>query len=243
MKKQIIVTTSWDDGHKLDLKLSRLLIKYGINGTFYVSPKNSEFRKEDLLSDQEITEISRDFEIGAHTMTHPKLTKISEREAYNEIVYSKKYLEKLTKDKIKCFCYPGGFYDKKVRKLVKEAGFIGARTTEQIITNPQNDFFKLGTTIQIFPLSIRGVCGEIKFAMKNNIKLMPLMFTKDWISIAKSTFDYVNQNGCVWHLWGHSWIIDKYNDWDKFERILNYISQIKGVKYLTNSEMIQVLRK
>ena len=95
MKKQIIVTTSWDDGHKLDLKLAKLLKKYGIRGTFYISPKNREFREEDLLSDEEIIKLDRDFEIGAHTMTHPRLTKISEREAFNEIIDSKKYLENL----------------------------------------------------------------------------------------------------------------------------------------------------
>ena len=67
MKKQIIVTTSWDDGHKLDLKLAKLLKKYGIGGTFYISPKNREFREEDLLLDEEIIKLDRDFEIwGSH---------------------------------------------------------------------------------------------------------------------------------------------------------------------------------
>ncbi len=63
------------------------------------------------------------------------------------------------------------------------------------------------------------------------------MFTKDWAKIAKNTFDYVNQNGGVWHLWGHSWEIDKYNDWNKFEKILSYISNRKNLRYLTNSEI------
>jgi hypothetical protein len=34
----IYVTTSWDDGHKLDMKLAVLLKKYGIKGTFYICP-------------------------------------------------------------------------------------------------------------------------------------------------------------------------------------------------------------
>ena len=243
MKKQIIVTTSWDDGHKLDLKLAKLLKKYGIKGTFYISPKNREFREEDLLSDDEIIKLNRDFEIGAHTMTHPRLTKIREREAFNEIIESKKYLENLIKKKVKCFCYPGGKYNNKVKELVKEAGFIVARTTEQILTTIPGDLFEFGTTIQVFPLSIRAVCGEIKFAIKNNIKLIPFMFTKDWAKIAKNTFDYVNQNGGVWHLWGHSWEIDKYNDWNKFEKVLSYISKRKNVQYLTNYEIIWESRK
>jgi len=243
MKKQIVVTTSWDDGHKLDLKLAKLLKKYGIRGTFYISPKNREFREEDLLSDDEIIKLNRDFEIGAHTMTHPRLTKISETEAFNEIIDSKKYLDDLIWEEVQCFCYPGGAYNKKIKELVKRAGFIGARTTERPFTTIPGDLFEFGTTIQVFPLSIRDVCGEIKLAIKNNIKLMPFMFTKDWAKIAKNTFDYVNQNGYVWHLWGHSWVIDKYNDWNKFEKILSYISNRKNLQYLTNSEIIWESRK
>src|SRR4030042_4400072 len=104
MDKEIIVTTSWDDGHKLDLKLALLLKKYGIRGTFYISPKNREFRKADLLSDEEIIKLGRDFEIGAHTMTHPRLTRIGEKEAFAEIMVSKKHLEKSLGEEAGWFC-------------------------------------------------------------------------------------------------------------------------------------------
>ena len=94
-KKIKIITTSWDDGHKLDLKLAKILQKYNIKGTFCISPNNREWNKKDLLSDKEIKQLSQDFEIGAHTMTHPLLTKISERDAIQEIRDSKIFLEKL----------------------------------------------------------------------------------------------------------------------------------------------------
>ncbi len=109
----------------MDLKLAKLLKKYGIRGTFYISPKNREFREEDLLSDDEIIKLNRDFEIRAHTMTHPRLTKISEREAFNKIIDSKKYLEDLIREEVRCFCYPGGDYNKKIKELVKRTGFMG----------------------------------------------------------------------------------------------------------------------
>jgi len=47
------------------------------------------------LSNEEIYQLSRDFEIDCHAMSHPRLTKISEGEAFNEIIDSKKYLENL----------------------------------------------------------------------------------------------------------------------------------------------------
>jgi len=240
IRKQVIVTTSWDDGHKLDLKLAKLLKKYNIKGTFYVSPNNREFKKEDLLTDKEIIELSKDFEIGAHTMTHPRLTKVSKEEAQKEIVDSKKYLEQLTGKEIKSFCYPGGDYNKEVKDLVKEAGFNVARTTKQFITSFPKDLFELDTTLQSQPQHINYLC---RCAIKDNIRLLPFLFTKDWEKIAKRMFDYVLKNGGVYHLWAHSWVIDKLKDWDKFERVFEYISNRQNVKYLTNSEIVGELIK
>ncbi len=66
--KKIYFTTSWDDGHKLDLKLSELLAKYNIAGTFYIA-KDFQGR----MTDEDIIKISKNNEIGAHTITHPNL--------------------------------------------------------------------------------------------------------------------------------------------------------------------------
>lgn len=241
--KQVIVTTSWDDGHKLDLKLAKLLKKYNIKGTFYVSPNNREFKKEDLLTDKDIVELSKDFEIGAHTMTHPRLTKISLEEAKKEIVNSKKYLETLTGKKINSFCYPGGDYNKEIRDLVEEAGFKYARTVKQIATKFSKDYLQSNTSLHIFPLSIKGVLGEIKYSFNGEIKIMPLLLTKDWEVMAKRIFDYVLENGGVYHLWGHSWEIDKNEDWDKLEKLFNYIKDFENVNYLINSKLLEKYKK
>ena len=32
-----LITTSWDDGNKLDIKVAELLDKYGMKGTFYIA--------------------------------------------------------------------------------------------------------------------------------------------------------------------------------------------------------------
>ena len=39
--KQTYITTSWDDGHQLDLRVAELLTKYRLHGTFYI-PKATE---------------------------------------------------------------------------------------------------------------------------------------------------------------------------------------------------------
>jgi peptidoglycan/xylan/chitin deacetylase (PgdA/CDA1 family) len=237
MRNQVIVTTSWDDGHKLDLRLAKLLKKYNIKGTFYVSPRNREFKQADLLIDKEIIELSKDFEIGAHTMTHPRLTKVSEEEAKKEIIDSKKYLENLTKKEIKSFCYPGGDYNKKIKELVKKAGFSYARTINPLIIKYPRDLFEIGVTISSSPPSIMGLFGETKFVIKYNMNLLLCLFTKDWEKRARIAFDSVLKRGGVYHLWGHSWVINKDNNWDKLERVLAYISNKQNVKYLINSQL------
>ena len=234
MKKQIIVTTSWDDGHKSDLKLAKLLKKYDIKGTFYISPKNREWKKAELMSEDEIKIISEDFEIGAHSMTHPILTRLDEKNAYKEIYESKKYLESIIKNEVKFFCYPRGAYNERIKELVKKVGFIGARTTKRHFIDFTSDPFDFGTTVHTYNHK-SDIFKIVRFS-----KFNPLEFYKnlDWEYLAKRRFDYILEHGGTFHLWGHSWEMDSYNQWDKLENVLAYISKRKNVEYLTNSEII-----
>lgn len=235
MKKQVIVTTSWDDGHKLDLKLAKLLKKYRIKGTFYISPENREFKKSDLLSNEEIVTLSKDFEIGAHTMTHPRLTEISEEQAVKEIVESKKCLEKLVNKDIKCFCYPGGNYNSTHVRQIKNAGLQLARTTETFALGLGNKPYELSTSIHIYD-HWSDVWKVLLF-----VRFNPINFWRcyhHWDILATKMFNDVLQNGGVFHLWGHSWEIEKNGQWGKLEEFLNYLSQKNGVIYCANSGLL-----
>ena len=61
--------------------------------------------------------------IGAHTLTHPRLTQVPRATAREEIAASKKKLEDLFGIEVSDFCYPYGDHDEAVRDLVAEAGF------------------------------------------------------------------------------------------------------------------------
>ena len=71
------VTTSWDDGHPLDLRVAELLAKSGLTGTFYV-PRSSQ---KPVMNRSQIRELSNSFEIGAHTLEHVMIDRLSDREA------------------------------------------------------------------------------------------------------------------------------------------------------------------
>jgi peptidoglycan/xylan/chitin deacetylase (PgdA/CDA1 family) len=68
-------------------------------------------------------------EIGSHTMTHPRLTQLSQVEAREQITASKKSLEDRFGVPINHFCYPFGDWNPAVRDLVVAAGYQTACTT------------------------------------------------------------------------------------------------------------------
>src|SRR5579872_2823021 len=64
MKSPTYITTSWDDGHPLDLRVADLLARYGIAGTFYVPATTAM----GTMSAAQFRELIPNFEIGAHTL-------------------------------------------------------------------------------------------------------------------------------------------------------------------------------
>jgi peptidoglycan/xylan/chitin deacetylase (PgdA/CDA1 family) len=81
-------------------------------------------RREPLMNRAELTEwIKAGHEIGSHGLTHRPLTVLSLDEVRREIFDSKKLLEDLFGQPVHHFCYPYGDENKRVRDLVKEAGY------------------------------------------------------------------------------------------------------------------------
>jgi peptidoglycan/xylan/chitin deacetylase (PgdA/CDA1 family) len=83
------------------------------------------------------------FKIGAHTVNHPALAMQGIEEQIFEIQQSKKMLEGWLNMKIKSFAYPYGNYDLITLRLIKEAGFQNAVTTEEKSTSGSSGIFEL----------------------------------------------------------------------------------------------------
>jgi hypothetical protein len=234
---KVIVTTSWDDGHVLDMKLAALLRKYGLKGTFYISPLDRQMAPEERLTSDQILELSKNFEIGAHTMTHPDLSQLSDREAGKEILDSKKYLEKIIRKPVVSFCYPYGKYTKRQILQVKKAGFYVARTVNQMITKIPKNYFEFGTSLEFSPTSFRGILGQYKLAVRNlNFSILRRL-TLDQKKNALNIFDHVCKSGGIYHLWGHSSLIAERGELEQLEEIFQYISGRNNVEYLSNGEI------
>jgi peptidoglycan/xylan/chitin deacetylase (PgdA/CDA1 family) len=82
-------------------------------------------------------------EIGAHSVTHPPLSRRSEKEQWTEIHSSRMQLGNIPDQPVDSFAYPYGDYDAvSVRQVVK-AGFVRACTTKACAVRKSDDPFEL----------------------------------------------------------------------------------------------------
>jgi len=86
-------------------------------------------------------------DVGAHTVTHPILARLDDRDAKDEIVQSKEELSRLTGHDVALFAYPNGVpgtdYAAAHVQMVRDAGFAAAVTTSPGAATPASDPFEL----------------------------------------------------------------------------------------------------
>lgn len=232
----MIITTSWDDGDHEDLTVLDLLNTYGIRGTFYIA---QTYRRH-ALSDKEIRLIAATQEIGAHTLTHPDLSAVSEEVQEREIRGSKQWLESVTGSEVSMFCYPGGKYTNATIRLVKESGYKGARTTARRSYSRDFDPYEMGVSMTCYPrldLSpLRRVTAPIiasTFGYKPLDRAYPRFEER-----MRERFDEARAVDGIFHLYGHSWANAMYGLYPAIERLFEYIAQQRDCEHLTNGGII-----
>ena len=70
-------------------------------------------------------------EIGAHTLSHPRLTELPEPAMRGEIAAGRQILEELLGTGVQQFCYPYGAAGERERDAVREMGFASAVTVRR----------------------------------------------------------------------------------------------------------------
>jgi peptidoglycan/xylan/chitin deacetylase (PgdA/CDA1 family)/glycosyltransferase involved in cell wall biosynthesis len=90
------------------------------------------FKPRRLLTLGQIRELHRyGVHFGSHSLTHARLTGVSDSELEREVRDSKRKLEDLLGAEAPCFAYPWGLADMRVRSAVARAGYKVAFTTEE----------------------------------------------------------------------------------------------------------------
>ena len=87
-----------------------------------------------ILSWREVKEMSRNgVNFGAHTVSHPILTRLPLEAAQKEILDSKMQAEKMLEREVTAFCYPNGEprdFNADIEEILKDSGFKCAVTLE-----------------------------------------------------------------------------------------------------------------
>ncbi len=131
------ILLSFDDGYGGHYEyVFPLLKKYKYPAVFSVYTKNMGINTgRSHVTWEQLKTMTADslVTIAAHSKTHPPdLTKLSTEELLLEIVESKKLLEENLGKSIQYFTYPTGKNDARVRKIVRESGYIAALTMDDL---------------------------------------------------------------------------------------------------------------
>jgi peptidoglycan/xylan/chitin deacetylase (PgdA/CDA1 family) len=84
--------------------------------------------------------IAGGWEIDAHTITHPDLTRLDEYDLRREVAGSRSIIRRDFHVPVNFFCYPAGRYDARVITEVQRAGYLGATTTNYGLARPRDVF-------------------------------------------------------------------------------------------------------
>lgn len=190
---------SIDDGSAYDLHVAELLAKYDVHGIFYI-PGTAQ------LSPYDIQELSKQFEIGGHTQTHPRLTRVDESRGRWEILSNKHNLEDIIGKPVTKFAYPRGYNNEHIQSWVKDAGYTEARVVTLFNYREPVNPYATHPTVQIYN-------GKVEYSGQSWVELAVLYYEK-----AKA-----EANG-RFELFGHGWEIEEQNLWKTLGELLGQLA-------------------
>lgn len=219
-------TLSSDDGVTQDGRLTELMRKYGIKGTFHLN--SGLMGDRDWLIQpgidashykygrDEIKEVYDGFEIAVHTMTHPDLTKIPSAMAVWEISENKRNLESIAGYPIQGMSYPFGTYNAQVKESAHCCGILYSRTVACTGKfNMPEDFLEWHPTCHY--------CAD------DRMELAETFLTEN----AERPY----RSPSLFYVWGHAYQLDAYEDWDGIEKFFKKLAGREDVWYASNIEI------
>jgi len=242
LEKKIIITTSWDDGFDLDLRISELLEKYNMKGTFYIPIRNAE---HSVMSATTLNVLSTYNEIGGHTVNHIYLNTLGKVDAQYEISGCKAILEQKLGKKVDAFCFPGGKFSLRDIHLLQESGFLFGRTTRLLHTSLNEHPILLDTSVQVYnhrSVKLTAHCLKNAFLLPILQYLFFYKENKNFFKLADVLINRIMITGGIFHLWGHSWEIEQYGLWNEFEMVLKMLAFHQEAIYLNNTDCWKIMK-
>lgn len=131
------VVLTFDDGY-LDFHTHGLPVikRNGFTATLFMTTGGMGDPSMDkpMLDWRQLAEVQQaGIEIGAHTVTHPKLDILPEKDLWEELSISKSQLEERLRMPVPGLAYPFGYSNHKVRAVARELGYAYAYSVNNIM--------------------------------------------------------------------------------------------------------------
>ena len=226
--KKKAITFSFDDGVTQDIRLIEILNRYGLKSTFNLNSgllgrKGELFRNEksvrhDRISANDLKTVYAGHEIAAHTLTHPTLTTLDEKEIIRQVEEDRKALSELCGYEVVGMAYPnsGINNDDRVAEIIKNnTGVRYARTiTSTYGFDKQKNLFRFNPSVYYIEKQLEEIVEKFLALEGTDKQLL--------------------------YIWGHSYEMDaEYISWEKFEGICEKLSNRSDIFYGTNKEVLE----
>jgi peptidoglycan/xylan/chitin deacetylase (PgdA/CDA1 family) len=143
-----------DDGYKSVFDILPITKKYKIPVILFILADSKKANREELETDEELLSWddikllqNEGWEIGCHSSTHPKFPALSKMQIEEEIISSKKIIEKRLGNKISFFAYPKGAFSNRIKQFVKLAGYKYAFSVLPGRITKKTDLYSIPRTI------------------------------------------------------------------------------------------------
>ncbi|CUX35339.1 polysaccharide deacetylase family protein [Clostridium sp. C105KSO13] len=226
--KKKAVTFSYDDGVRQDIRLIKLMDKYGIRATFNLNSnlfgvegddvRKGTYIRADRLNKEDVRYVYENHEVAAHTLTHPNLNLISDQEIIRQVEQDRQNLQDIIGRQVKGLAYPGGGinYNTHVAQVIKKYTKVEyARTTINT-----DSFFRQKNLFELKP--------NVYHTMNKN----------RLFEMGKQFLESKGEQDLVLYVWGHSFELDIADGWTHLEKFLRMISGHNDIFYGTNSEVL-----
>jgi peptidoglycan/xylan/chitin deacetylase (PgdA/CDA1 family) len=214
---QGMISINFDDGWLSTYNNALpILNTAGLKSTNYIITGTFE-ETDDYINESQVLAIqSAGHEVGAHSKTHPDLTKLSSVQLQDEVSGSKQDLLAIGVNQVPTFSYPYGEANSTVITATKNAGYIGARGVEAGFNTKETDpYLLLSQSVEV-NTTIDTIKTWIDSAIQN----------KTWVILVFHKVDYSN---------------DQYSTTPEiFQQITNYLIA-KNALVVTNAAGLQAL--
>jgi len=215
------LTLSYDDGVEQDIRLTEILNRYKIKGTFNLnsglqsgasqwSRGNVVIRRMNAAG---LPKLYSGHEIAVHSLTHPHLENLDRETVINELEQDMINLERIFNTEIHGMAYPFGTFNDTVVEAVRDCKLRYAR----------------------------GVKSTYSFDIPQDLlRYQPTIHHSDpaLMELAESFIALKPSKPSVFYLWGHSYEFEVDNNWQLIDDFCRLVSGRDDIFYATNAEAL-----